>query len=203
MISIITIIIANMNIINLTDFITDDVNIIEIFMCKVIDANAANAADSLDVIDVNINSNIEGIIEKKYKKYKEEKYKSYHYKDKVYTYELSNDNQYVSSKIMITSKYNSCKSNKSSVFILSSKIDKFPQYIFPCTNDIDNISTYTIKEFKINNRISLMLRYDYLNGDDKCVVSKSFYIEYRHSPNVEIDKINEYINNLVATYINC
>ena len=197
MISIITIIIANMNIINLTDFITDDVNIIEIFMCKVIDENAA------DVIDVNINSNIEGIIEKKYKKYKEEKYKSYHYKDKVYTYELSNDNQYVSSKIMITSKYNSCKSNKSSVFILSSKIDKFPQYIFPCTNDIDNISTYTIKEFKINNRISLMLRYDYLNGDDKCVVSKSFYIEYRHSPNVEIDKINEYINNLVATYINC
>ena len=189
-----------MNIINLTDFITDDVNIIEIFMCKVIDENAANAAD---VIDVNINSNIEGIIEKKYKKYKEEKYKSYHYKDKVYTYELSNDNQYVSSKIMITSKYNNCKSNKSSVFILSSKIDKFPQYIFPCTNDIDNISTYTIKEFKINNRISLMLRYDYLNGDDKCVVSKSFYIEYRHSPNVEIDKINEYINNLVATYINC
>ena len=203
MISIITIIIANMNIINLTDFITDDVNIIEIFMCKVIDENAADAADAADVIDVNINSNIEGIIEKKYKKYKEEKYKSYHYKDKVYTYELSNDNQYVSSKIMITSKYNNCKSNKSSVFILSSKIDKFPQYIFPCTNDIDNISTYTIKEFKINNRISLMLRYDYLNGDDKCVVSKSFYIEYRHSPNVEIDKINEYINNLVATYINC
>jgi uncharacterized protein YqkB len=189
-----------MNTINLTDFITDDVNIIEIFFCKNITANAANA------IDVNINSDIESIIEKKYKKYKEDKYKSYHYKDKVYTYELSNDNQYVSSKIMITSKYdkyNNCKSNKSSVFILSSKIDKFPQYIFPCTNDIDNISTYTIKEFKINNRISLMMRYDYLNGDDKSEVSKSFYIEYRHSPNVEIDKINEYINNLVATYINC
>ena len=179
MISIIIIIIANMNIINLTDFITDDVNIIEIFLCKDIDitANAADVIDVIDVIDVNINSNIEGIIEKKYKKYKEEKYKSYHYKDKVYTYELSNDNQYVSSKIMIKSKYNNCKSNKSSVFILSSKIDKFPQYIFPCTNDIDNISTYTIKEFKINNRISLMLRYDYLNGDDKCVVSKSFYID--------------------------
>lgn len=192
-----------MNTINLTDFITDDVNIIEIFLCKDITANAANAANA---IDVNINSDIESIIENKYKKYKEDKYKSYHYKDKVYTYELSNDNQYVSSKIMIISKYdkyNNCKSNKSSIFILSSKIDKFPQYIFPCTNDIDNISIYTIKEFKINNRISLMLRYDYLNGDDKSEVSKSFYIEYRHSPNVEIDKINEYINNLVATYINC
>ena len=44
-----------------------------------------------------------------------------------------------------------------------------------------------------------MIRYDYLNDN---VVSKSFNIEYRHSPNVEIDKINEYINNLVATYIN-
>lgn len=190
-----------MNIINLTDFITDDVNIIEIFLCKDITLNtAANAGNT---IDVNINSDIETIIEKKYKKYKEEKYKSYHYKDKVYTYELSNDNQYVTSKIMIISKYDNCKSSKSKIFILSYKIDKFPQYIFPCTNDIDNISTYTIKEFKINNRISLMLRYDYLNGDDKYVVSKSFYIEYRHSPNVEIVKINEYINNLVATYINC
>ena len=43
-----------------------------------------------------------------------------------------------------------------------------------------------------------MIRYDYLNEE---VISKSFYIEYRHSPNVEIDKINEYINNLIGTYI--
>ena len=186
-----------MNIINLTEFITDDVNIIELFICK--DNVNTNISD---VIDVNIYSDIENMIEKKYKKYKEDKYKSYHYKDKVYTYEFSNDNQYVSSKIMIKSKYdkyNNGNSNKSNIFILSSKIDKFPQYIFPCTNEIDNISIYSIKEFKINNRISLMIRYDYLDDN---VVSKSFNIEYRHSPNVEIDKINEYINNLVATYIN-
>ena len=174
-----------MNIINLTEFITDDVNIIEIFICKY--------NDDTDVIDVNIHSDIENMIEKKFKKYKEEKYKSYHYKDKVYTYELSNDNQYVSSKIMIKSKYdkyNNGNTNKSNIFILSSKIDKFPQYIFPCTNEIDNISTY-LADYR--------MRYDYLNDN---VVSKSFNIEYRHSPNVEIDKINEYINNLVATYIN-
>lgn len=188
--------------INLKDFLTDDVNIIEVFFCKDMNGmSAASAASDItgnSVIDVNISCDIEGIIEKKYKKYKEEKYKSYHHKDKVYTYELSNDNQYVSSKIMTTSKY--VKYNKSGLFILSSKIDKFPQYIFPCTNDIDNISTYIIKEFKINNRISLMLRNDYLNNEE---IAKSFYIEYRHSPNVEIDKINEYINNLIATYINC
>lgn len=181
--------------INLTDFITDDVNIIEFFLCKDI------AED--DVIDVTINNDIESIVEQKYKKYKEEKYKSYHHKDKVYTYELSNDNQYVSSKIVVKSKYimyNNCKSN---LYILSSKIDKFPQYIFPCTNDIDYISTYSIKEYKINNRISLLIRYDYLSDDNKQSLTKTFYIEYRHSPNVEIDKINEYINNIVNTYIDC
>jgi hypothetical protein len=187
-----------MNIINLTEFITEDVNIIELFMCK-------DNVDT-DVIDVNIYSDIENIIEKKYKKYKDEKYKSYHYKDKIYTYELSNDNQYVTSKMMIKSKfdnYNNGNSNKSKIFILSSKIDKFPQYIFPCTNEIDNISIYSIKEFKINNRISLIIRYDYSNNHENNIISKSFYIEYRHSPNVEIDKINEYINNLISTYINC
>jgi hypothetical protein len=184
--------------INLTEFITDDVNIIEIFLC-----NDSDSDENRSVIDVNITSDFESFIEKKYKKYKEERYKSYHHKDKVYTYELSSDNQYVSSKITMKSELikNNNANAKSNLFILSSKIDKFPQYIFPCTNDIDNITMYLIKEFKINNRISLMLRYDYLNGCEDKVVSKSFNIEYRHSPNVEIDKINEYVNNLVAAHV--
>jgi len=188
------------NIINLSDFLTDDVNIIEIFFCK--SGSGSGSSGSGTEIDVRITSDIESIVEKKYKKYKEEKYKSYHHKDKVYTYELSNDNQYVSSKITTSSIY-----AKPNIFILSSKIDKFPQYIFPCTNDIDNISTYTIKEFKINNRISLMIRYDYSAANTanaanaaNAATAKSFYIEYRHSPNVEIDKINEYVNNLINTY---
>ena len=174
--------------INLSDFLTDDVNIIEIFFCKSGNAVANAEIDVRITSDVEGSRDVEGSVEKKYKKYKEEKYKSYHHKDKVYTYELSNDNQHVSSKITMRSIY-----TKPNIFIVSSKIDKFPQYIFPCTNEIDNISTYTIKEFKINNRISLMIRDDYSGV-------KSFYIEYRHSPNVEIDKINEYINNLIHTY---
>jgi hypothetical protein len=198
--------------INLKDYITDDVNVIEVFFCPVVGCGVGVASvvsgvsgdPETPTINVNITKDIESIIEKKYKQYKEEKYKSYHHKDKVYTYELSNDNQSVSSKIMTKSNYlaaaNATAAAAAAVFIVSYKIDKFPQYIFPCSNDIDNISTYSIKEFKINNRISLMLRSDYSNSEE---VAKSFYIEYRHSPNVEIDKINEYVNNLVATYINC
>ena len=193
--------------INLKDYITDDVNVIEVFFCPAVGCvsgvgcvGCVSGDPETPTINVNITKDIESIIEKKYKQYKEEKSKSYHHKDKVYTYELSNDNQSVSSKIMTKSNYLAAASGASAVFIVSYKIDKFPQYIFPCSNDIDNISTYSIKEFKINNRISLMLRSDYSNSKE---VAKSFYIEYRHSPNVEIDKINEYVNNLVATYINC
>jgi len=47
--------------INLSDYITDDVNIIELFLCKdIIDD---------DIINVIINNDIENLIEKKYKKY--------------------------------------------------------------------------------------------------------------------------------------
>ena len=49
--------------INLTDFITDDVNIIEFFLCKDITED--------DIVDVTIDNDIESIVEKKYKKYKE------------------------------------------------------------------------------------------------------------------------------------
>lgn len=189
--------------INLTDHITDDVSIIEIFFCKDDTVQGADGAcsscgtDCTNAFNIKVTSDIESIIEKKYKKYKGEKYKSYHYKDKVYTYELTSDNQYVFSKIMKGAKYEKYN-NKQSLFILTSKIDKFPQYIFPCTNEIENISTYTINEYKIANRVSLMIRYDYENNEE---VAKTFYIEYRHSPNVEIDKINEHINSLVNAYI--
>ena len=98
--------------INLTEFITDDVNIIEIFLCKCKDSDA-----NTNVIDVNITSDFESFIEKKYKKYKEERYKSYHHKDKVYTYELSSDNQYVSSKI--TMKSEMIKNNNTNIFALN------------------------------------------------------------------------------------
>jgi hypothetical protein len=184
--------------INLNDYITDDVSIIEVFFCKD-DApkDVSGTGADTEAINVKITSDIESIIEKKYKKYKGEKYKSYHHKDKVYTYELTSDNQYVFSKIMTKSKYEKYN-NKNSLYILTSKIDKFPQYIFPCTNEIENISTYTINEYKIANRVSLMIRYDYENNVE---VAKTFYIEYRHSPNVEIDKINEHVNNLVNTFV--
>jgi len=117
-------------------------------------------------------------------------------KDKIYTYELSNDNQYVTSKMKKLSKYIVRKNMplNSDLYIIASKIDKYPQYTFPCTNNIDNISEYSIKEYKISNRISIIIRTD----DEK---TKTLSIEYRHSLNVEIDKMNEIINKIIR--LNC
>jgi hypothetical protein len=167
--------------INLNDYVTDETNIVELyFVRKIIDDKT---------IDVNMPHSISDIISKLYKKTKEEKYKMYFMKDKIYTYELSNDNQYVISK---NKKTNSIyKTKKGNIYIIGSKIDKYPQHVFPCTNDIDNISEILVEEYKITNRISLIVKSD-VNDNGKTLL-----IEYKHSNNVELDKIMEIINKIV------
>jgi hypothetical protein len=176
--------------IDLNEFIDDNIDLVEIFFCNKqgTSESATSATSVTNVINVIIDNNIEKKIEERYKKCREERYKSYAMKEKVYTYELSNDNQYVTSKLKRYTKYIENKSDN--LYVIASKINKFPQYTFPCTNDIDNICEYTIKEYKISNRISLILRCD---SPD----IKSLSIEYRHSGNVEIDKMNEIINKLL------
>jgi len=153
----------------------DNINLIEIYII--------NSKDEHE-INVKTSDNIEKLIDSVYKKNRIENYKSYFYKERVYTYELTNDNQYVYTKI----KKNIDIINN--ILVISSKQDKQPNYTFPCTNDIDNICEYTIKEYKISNRISIIMRYD----ND----IKTFYIEYKHSQNVDIDKVNEQINRILA-----
>ena len=166
--------------IKLTELVEDDINIVEFYFIKNILSD--------NVMDVTMSGDIESKINKIYKKTKEEKYKIYYMQDKMYTYELSNDNQYVTSK---TKKMNkNYKTKKNNIYILSSRIDKYPQYIFPCTNEIDNISEITIKEYKISNRVSLIVKSE---ANDNFTV----LIEYKHSPNVELDKITEIVNKII------
>ena len=166
--------------IKLTELVEDDINIVEFYFIKNILSD--------NVMDVTMSGDIESNINKIYKKTREEKYKIYYMQDKMYTYELSNDNQYVTSK---TKKMNkNYKTKKNNIYILSSRIDKYPQYIFPCTNEIDNISEITIKEYKISNRVSLIVKSE---ANDNFTV----LIEYKHSPNVELDKITEIVNKII------
>jgi hypothetical protein len=175
-----------------------DINLIEIYFINKINireigrvkSNNDNIQDN--VIDVSIKNKLESFIDNYYKKSRVEKYKSYNHKERIYTYELSNDNQYVSSKIKK-------KLDKlEDILVICSKNDKQPNYTFPCTNEIDNVSEYILKEYKISNRISLIMRSDISNSMGEGADIKTLYIEYRHSDNVDTDKTNETINKIIA-----
>ena len=175
-----------------------DINLIEIYFINKLNIHEIGRDN---VIDVSIKNKLESFIDNYYKKSRVEKYKTYYHKERIYTYELSNDNQYVSSKIKK-------KLDKlEDILVICSKNDKQPNYTFPCTNEIDNISEYIIKEYKISNRISLIMRTDICNSMGEGAASaaqadnkeiKTLYIEYRHSDNVDTDKTNETINKIIA-----
>lgn len=163
----------------------EDINLIEIYFI-----NRDIRGLQENIMDVSVKNSLETFIDNYYKKSRVEKYKSYTHKERIYTYELSNDNQYVSSKIK---KHMDIIDN---ILVICSKNNKQPNYTFPCTNEIDSISEYIIKEYKISNRISLILRCD-SGGDSGSEEINTLYIEYRHSNNVDIDKINETINKII------
>ncbi len=159
-------------------------NVLEIFVCQ-----KSSDDKSIDTRLSSRQGDVIRNIESRFSNAKETAFKSYYMRDKIYTYELGNDNQVVSSKYTTFSEYIQRPKKTSDLFLVASKIEKFPPYIFPCTDEIDHSCSYTIKEFKINNRVSIIIR-----TEDEF---NSVYIEYRHSPNVEIDKMNEIINRLL------
>ena len=163
----------------------EDINLIEIYFI-----NRGIRGQQENIMDVSVKNSLETFIDNYYKKSRVEKYKSYTHKERIYTYELSNDNQFVSSKIK---KHMDILDN---ILVICSKNNKQPNYTFPCTNEIDSVSEYIIKEYKISNRISLILRCD-SGGDSGSEDINTLYIEYRHSNNVDIDKINETINKII------
>lgn len=169
----------------------EDINLIEIYFIN--RGIRGQQGQQENVIDVSVKNSLETFIDNYYKKSRVEMYKSYTHKERIYTYELSNDNQYVSSKIK---KHMDILDN---ILVICSKNNKQPNYTFPCTNEIDSVSEYIIKEYKISNRISLILRCDSCDsgGGGGGEEIKTLYIEYRHSNNVDIDKINETINKII------
>jgi hypothetical protein len=172
----------------------EDINLIEIYFIN--RGIRGQQGQQENVIDVSVKNSLETFIDNYYKKSRVEMYKSYTHKERIYTYELSNDNQFVSSKIK---KHMDILDN---IFVICSKNNKQPNYTFPCTNEIDSVSEYIIKEYKISNRISLILRCDSCDSCDSGGGGggeeiKTLYIEYRHSNNVDIDKINETINKII------
>tara|TARA_B000000437_G_scaffold218941_1_gene199276 strand:+ start:3602 stop:4114 length:513 start_codon:yes stop_codon:yes gene_type:complete len=162
--------------ININEIKRDKTNLIEIYF---INKNNDNYKE------INIIKNKE-FIDKIFKKYKFKniyKYKIYYKNNLSYTYDLDNDTQLVIEKNLENNKI------LNNILVLSFYENKYPTYIFDCTNDIDHETLYNIYEYKINNRITLNIRKE----ND----IYSLYIQYRHANNVDIEKIENIINKLI------
>ncbi len=168
-----------MSFINISSLISDNDNLIEIYF---IDKKEVD--DDTNIINLEINDKLLNKINSNFKKTKESTFVSYHKNNLSYIYDLSNDNQTVIIKknekdIM----YNlQIKYNLYCIYYIENKLGT---HYFPCSNDIDMKEEYLIKEFKINNRLTLIIK------------DKQLFIQYKHNKTVDLDVINDNINNLI------
>jgi hypothetical protein len=156
----------------------DGTNMIEIYFLD------TSKKEEAHVIDIRVDESFVKSIESKYKNWKTTKYMAYKRNHLTYLYDLTDDNQVVCSKLSTK-----CKKIADNRLIMHYQYSKIPTHLFPCTSDIDDIQEYTISESKMNNRVSLMIRRDQY--------SSYVYIEYKHSINVDIEKIAHLIENLL------
>lgn len=167
----------------LSELLSDDTNLLEIYICP------KQHYDNF--IDVSLDDNKIKKIKDKFKTTKITKYNIFYKNNLSYTYDDSNDNQIVNTKITHKNLFIKTKVSFNDFYVISFKEDKLPTHYFPCTNDIDYFSEVIITEMRINNRITLIIRND--------SEINSSYIQYRHAGNVEINKIQEAIDMICRT----
>jgi len=125
--------------IDIKKLITDNTNIIEIYLMK--------------KSEIFINENILRKIKNSFKKTKQCKNAYYCRNNCNYVYDLSNDSQYV-----YTRKLENTEIINDEFYIFVYNEIKLPTHTFACTNDINYKYVAEITEFKINNRIILTIK---------------------------------------------
>ena len=162
--------------INIKQLITENTNIIEFYLMQ------KTLTPEEKKINIFINDDLIKKIKNNFKKTKQSDIAYYCRNNCNYVYDLSNDSQYV---YMRRLENTSIINNKISYYILVFNEIKLPTHTFPCTNDINQKYIINVIEYKINNRITLIIK------NNNC------FINYKHSKDVDIDKIQEIINNLI------
>lgn len=159
--------------IDISKLISDDTNIIEIYIMN------SKTIDDINKINILISDDLINKIKQKFKITKETTLVYFNRNNLSYVYDLSNDSQYVYLRKLENMEI------INNFYCLAFNEMKMQTHSFACTNDIDNRSEFKYQEFKINNRISLIIK------------NNNIYIHYRHSKEVDIDKIQDTINNII------
>lgn len=159
--------------------ITDNTNIIEIYIM--------NTQQTQMRTNIYLDDNFINKIKKKFKLTRETTLVYYNKDNLSYVYDLSNDSQFVYLRKLENS--NIKKISNYDLYGIAINEMKMQTYLFGCGNDIDNKEEMKIHEFKINNRISLILK------------NNNLYISYRHSKEVDLDKTEEIIDSIIKKII--
>ena len=162
--------------VDIKQLITENTNIIEFYLMQ------KTITSEEKKINIFINDDLIKKIKNSFKKTKQSDIAYYCRNNCNYVYDLSNDSQYVYIRRLENT---SIINNKISYYILVFNEIKLPTHTFPCTNDINQKYIINVIEYKINNRITLIIK------NNNC------FINYKHSKDVDIDKIQEIINNLI------
>jgi hypothetical protein len=162
--------------VDIKQLITENTNIIEFYLMQ------KTITPEEKKINIFINDDLIKKIKNNFKKTKQSDIAYYCRNNCNYVYDLSNDSQYVYIRRLENT---SIINNKISYYILVFNEIKLPTHTFPCTNDINQKYIINVIEYKINNRITLIIK------NNNC------FINYKHSKDVDIDKIQEIINNLI------
>lgn len=160
--------------------LTENTNIIEIYL---MDKQKSQVKMNIYLDDLFLNR-----IKKRFKMTRETTLTYFNKDNLSYVYDLSNDSQYVYLRKLENSQIKSV--NNYDFYGLALNEMKMQTYLFGCGNDIDNREEVKIQEFKINNRISLLIR------------NNNLYITYKHSKEVDLEKTEEIINSIIRKLTN-
>ena len=159
--------------------LTDNTNIIEIYLM--------NTQKSQMRMNIYLDDTFLNKIKKKFKLTRETTLVYYNKDNLSYVYDLSNDSQYVFLRKLENSQIKTM--DKYDLYGIALNEMKMQTYLFGCANNIENKEEMKIQEFRINNRISLIIK------------NNNLYINYRHSKDVDLEKIEEIINSIIRKII--
>ena len=159
--------------------ITENTNIIEIYLMNL---QKTNTRMNIYLDDTFLNK-----IKKKFKLTRETTLVYFNKDNLSYVYDLSNDSQFVYLRKLEKSQIKTVHNFE--LYGLALNEMKMQTYLFGCGNDIDNREEYKIQEFRINNRISLIIK------------NNNLFINYRHSKDVDLEKTEEIINSIIKKIV--
>lgn len=155
--------------IDLANFVRDDAQVVEIYICP----DMMNASD----ICMSVPIGWKNPIPKNFHMGQGHttKFREYHHRDLMYSYDLESDAQKVVRKTLTDDKV------EKRLYVAAYQEDVLPSHRFPCTNEITHESEVVRTSYRINNR--MYLHHDKEDGYEY------LYIRYQHVPNVDVKQM--------------